>query len=129
MQFEPLLAKAERYIRSARLLAEDQDFDSSASRIYYAMFYTAEALLESRGLTFSSHRAVISAFGQHFIKTNESDQRFHQALLSSFSQRQLGDYAVSSGLYKEDIDRLMIDAIEFIKVSREWLERYKSKTG
>ena len=61
--FEPLLEKAERFIRSARILAADGDFDSAASRLYYAMFYMAEALLETRGLSFSSHKAVISAFG------------------------------------------------------------------
>ncbi len=55
---EALLEKAERYIRSASILADDGDFDSAASRLYYAMFFMAEALLESRGLTFSSHKAV-----------------------------------------------------------------------
>ncbi len=49
------------------------------------MFYVAEALLVARKLTCSSHRAVISAYGQYFAKTNELDPRFHQALLSAFS--------------------------------------------
>jgi uncharacterized protein (UPF0332 family) len=60
---EPLLSKAKRYLRSAEVLAEDGDFDSAASRLYFAMFYIAEALLQARGLSFSSHHAVIAAFG------------------------------------------------------------------
>jgi len=48
MPSDPLLAKAERYIRSAQLLAQHGDLDSSASRLYYAMFYMAEALLAAR---------------------------------------------------------------------------------
>jgi len=67
-QFEPLLEKAERYIHSAELLAKDGDLDSAASRLYYAMFYIAQALLEERGYTYSSHRALISAYGQYFAK-------------------------------------------------------------
>ncbi len=91
---ESLLEKAERFIQSAKLLEADGDFDSAASRLYYAMFYIAEALLQARGFSYSSHRAVISAYGQYFAKTNELDPIFHQALLTAFNQRQLGDYAI-----------------------------------
>ena len=118
---EPLLGKAERYLRSARILAEDGDLDSAASRLYYAMFYVAEALLQARGLSFSSHHAVIAAFGQHFAKTKEFDPRFHQALLSAFSQRQLGDYAVYSGLRHEDIENLLSNTASFLEAARKWL--------
>ena len=118
---EPLLSKAKRYLRSAEVLTEDGDLDSAASRLYYAMFYVAEALLQARGLSFSSHHAVIAAFGQHFAKTKDFDPRFHQALLSAFSQCQLGDYAVYSGLRREDIESLLSDAAEFLETARKWL--------
>jgi uncharacterized protein (UPF0332 family) len=87
MSSDPLLAKAERYIRSAQVLVHHGDLDSAASRLYYAMFYIAEALLAARGLSFSSHSAVISAYGQHFARTQVMDPRFHRALLTAFSQR------------------------------------------
>jgi uncharacterized protein (UPF0332 family) len=38
-----LLAKAQRYLRSADLLFRDEDYESSVSRTYYAMFYCAQA--------------------------------------------------------------------------------------
>jgi uncharacterized protein (UPF0332 family) len=122
MPSDPLLAKAERYIRSARLLAQHGDLDSAASRLYYAMYYIAEALLAARGLSFSSHSAVISAYGQHFARTRAMDPRFHRALLTAFSQRQLGDYAVDSGLSGEDIDALLGDAEDFLSAAGGWLE-------
>jgi uncharacterized protein (UPF0332 family) len=118
---EDLFEKAERYIRSAQLLAADGDFDSAASRLYYAMFYIAEALLEEKGLSFSSHKSVISAFGQHFAKTNLLEPRFHQALLSAFSQRQLGDYTIDAGLGQQDIVSLQSDAQDFLAAARKWL--------
>jgi uncharacterized protein (UPF0332 family) len=90
--FEPLLEKAERFVTSAEMLTEKGDFDSAASRLYYSMFFVAKALLAALDLTFSSHRAVISAYGQYFAKTKAFDSRFHQALLNAFSQRQLVSY-------------------------------------
>lgn len=121
---DALLVKAERFIRSAQLLANDGDFDSAASRLYYAMFFLAEAMLAARGASFSSHSAVISAFGQQFAKTREIDPRFHRALLTGFSQRQLGDYAVSSGLSDVDIDSLTDEAINFLATARSWLHEH-----
>jgi uncharacterized protein (UPF0332 family) len=99
------------------------DFDSAAFRLHYAMFFTAQALLQNLGLVFSSHRATISAFGQNFSKTGELDSRFHKALLDAFGQHQLGDYAVDSGLRREDIDILLKMANEFLAAGREWLDR------
>ncbi|MBS1250719.1 MAG: hypothetical protein MAG431_02314 [Chloroflexi bacterium] len=123
MQSNPLLDKTERFIRSAQLLAEDGDLDSAASRLYYSMFYIAEVLLDAIGLSFSSHRAVMSAYGQHFAKTGELDSRFHQALISAFSQRQLGDYQANSGLEQEDIELMLTNAKDFLAASRKWLDK------
>jgi hypothetical protein len=61
-----LLAKAERSITAASTLLRAGDADFAASRAHYAMFYTAEALLLSRDLTFSKHTGVHAAFGRHF---------------------------------------------------------------
>lgn len=120
-----LIEKAARFIRSAQILAADGDFDSAASRLYYAMFYIAEALLEEIGLSFSSHKAVISTFGQQFAKTREMEPRFHQALLGAFSQRQLGDYTTDAGLGQSDIEDLLTEAQDFLSAGRDWLARHE----
>jgi len=121
MSSEEWFRKAKQFIHSAEILVEEGDFDSAASRLYYAMFYIAQALLESLGLSFSSHKAVISAFGQHFAKSGEIDPRFHRALIDAFNQRQLGDYAVQSGLIRSDIEIMLIDAGDFLEAGRQWL--------
>jgi uncharacterized protein (UPF0332 family) len=118
---ELLLRKADRFIRSARLLTDDGDLDSAVSRLYYAMFFTAEALLAERGLSFASHHAVISAYGQAFAKTAELDPRFHRALINGFSQRQLGDYDVEPGFVADDVRALREDAKAFLDAARQWI--------
>lgn len=121
MEANALLVKAEQFIRSAVLLAENDDLDSAASRLYYAMFFTSEALLNKLGLTYSSHHAIIAAYGQHFAKTQRLDARFHRALISAFNMRQRGDYAVDSGLVQEDINNLLLDATAFLTAAKQCL--------
>lgn len=47
-----LLDKAGRAIHAAETLLREGDADFGAGRAYYAMFYTAEALLAEKGLRF-----------------------------------------------------------------------------
>lgn len=117
-----LITKAKRFIKSAEILAETGDYDSAISRLYYAMFHTAQALLEITGQTFSSHRAVISAYGQHFAKTGILDPQFHRALVDAFNQRQLGDYIAESGLHREDVEALLSSARTFMAAAEKWLD-------
>jgi len=67
-EIKDLLEKSDRYLRSAELLLKDGDFDSCASRCYYAMFYSAEAILLTNDLKASSHKGVISLFGSTLSK-------------------------------------------------------------
>lgn len=79
----PWLEKSRRFLRSASALLELGDPDSAVGRAYYAMFHAAEALLLSKGLEFSSHGAVQSAYGREFAKTGLLRVRFHRALLDA----------------------------------------------
>ncbi len=53
-----LLKLAEESIGAAKLLLDNDYQGFAASRAYYAMFSAAEALLLSKGLSFSKHSAV-----------------------------------------------------------------------
>ncbi len=47
---QALIKKAKRSLNAAKTLAEDEDYDFSVSRAYYAMLYVAQALLLSKEL-------------------------------------------------------------------------------
>jgi len=117
-----LLRKAQRYLESARLLREAGDRDSAVSRTYYAAFYLAEVLLDTLGHSFSSHRAVISAFGQQFAKTGRLDARFHRLLISAFEKRQRADYLADAGLDDTEVGQLIADVESFANAARAWLQ-------
>ena len=63
------LDAAREALASAALNLDNDFLSTAASRTYYAVFYAASALLKAKGLSFSKHTAVLSAFRQHFIKT------------------------------------------------------------
>lgn len=66
-----VIRKAKDNLEAAELLIEEGFIDIAASRAYYAMFYLPEVLLMRKGLSYSSHSAVIAAFGKEFAKTGE----------------------------------------------------------
>lgn len=73
-----LLDKATRALRAAERLLQGGDTEFAVRRVYYAMFYIAEALLNEKGLRFRKHGGVHGAFGEHFVKTGEFDPKYHR---------------------------------------------------
>ncbi len=115
-----LVIKAERSSRAARLLACDGFTEEAASRAYYAMFYGAQALLESKGLAFSSHSAVTAAFGLHFAKTKALPPHLHRYLLESFALRLTSDYDIRD-VAAEAAEEVISWADEFLAAARAYL--------
>lgn len=60
------IAKAEKFLTTAEHAFRLGDYDSCASRTYYAMFYMAQAVLMTKNVTGSSHKGVIRLLGEHF---------------------------------------------------------------
>jgi len=121
--YQPLLEKARRYLRSAESLHQLADHDSAASRLYYAMFYCAELLLFTKGLSFSSHHAVIAAFGQHFAKTGQLPAEMHEWLRLAFDKRQQGDYGMPPAVSAQDIQDLLPKAQTFLHRTETFLQQ------
>jgi uncharacterized protein (UPF0332 family) len=95
----------------------------AAGRAYYAMFYTAEALLFNQfDLKLNQHGQVIAAYGKHFAKTKELDPKYHRWLRDGFEKRISGDYGVDTDI-KEDVATDTINqAQEFLEVAQKYLE-------
>jgi uncharacterized protein (UPF0332 family) len=121
-QIQSLIEKARRYLRSAELLIQDGDYDSAVSRSYYAMFYSAEAALLKKEMTFSSHKAVISAFGQYFVKTGIFDKKMGRDLNIIFGERQLGDYESNFSISEDNARHTLETAQGFVDRIAAWLE-------
>lgn len=117
-----LVLKADRSLAAAEHLCANGFPDFAVSRAYYAMFYAAEALLLDQDLSFSKHSAVISAFGQRFVKTGILDSSLHRHLLEAFDLRNLGDYGAV-----HDID--IVDARIVLEHAKVFCATVKNHLG
>ena len=116
-----LLEKTGRSIAAAESALAGGHVEAAASRVYYAMFYAAEALLNERGLHFRKHGGVHGAFGEHFAKSGLLDPRYHRWLLAAFNKRIAADYGVDVELSAREVEDMLAQAREFLDAAREFL--------
>ena len=117
-----LIDKAVLAIEAAEILLKAGSIDFAAGRAYYAMFFTAEALLIDKGLSYSKHRAVHASFGKLFSKEGIIDKKFHRWLLDAFDQRIIGDYGVEAVITQQDVELMIDHAREFLATARRMLQ-------
>jgi len=113
--------KGDQNLASARLLTEHGFHDVAASRAYHPLFYAAQALLLTKGLSFSRHSAVIAAIGEHFAKPRLLEPELHRELIRAFEQRRIADYRVAPRIGASEADRLIARAERFLAAAREFL--------
>ena len=124
-EVESLIKRAKRYVKSAEVLLKDGDYESSVSRTYYAMLYSAQAALLTKSLSFSSHRGVISAFGKNFIKTNILSMEMGRELNRAFEKRQLGDYGHTFVISSDEAEEILKNGKKFIEKIVQYLKKDK----
>jgi len=122
-QIQAILDKAAQSLAAAKLLLDQNYMDFAASRAYYSMFYTAEALLLLRELSFSSHSAVIAAYGNEFSKTKELDPKFHKYLVAAQDFRSQGDYDYGPGVAESHAKNVIEWAAEFLVVAKDFINK------
>jgi len=124
-EINALIEKSHRFLRSAELLWRDGDSASAVSRLYYAMFFSAEAALLTKGLSHSSHKGVLSAFGEHFVKSGIFAKEMGRNLNLAFEKRQLGDYECTLSFDEDEVAGLMNNATDFVEAVSTWLHENK----
>jgi uncharacterized protein (UPF0332 family) len=124
-EIESLIKKANRYLKSAKLLLKDGDYESSVSRTYYSMFYSAQAMLLTKNLSFSSHKSVISAFGENFIKTGILPKDMGREFNRAFEKRQIGDYEYKFVILEEEAEKILENGEKFVEKIIEQLKKQK----
>jgi uncharacterized protein (UPF0332 family) len=118
-----LWTKARRSLRAAQRNFQEGDYDFSASRAYYAMFYMAEGVLLAQGLSYSKHSGVISGFWEHFVKTGIFPQELHRLLHAGFTNRNIGDYDYRVDFPRDEAERMLTDANRFLEAIHTYLTK------
>lgn len=111
---EALLKKSQKFLQSAAVLLELEDFDSTASRVYFAMFYAAQALLLREGESPSSKQGIRSAFVGTFIDSGRLPERAGEALNRAAELQEVGDYANSFAVSQQDAEWVLQEGEAFV---------------
>ncbi|MGA1842717.1 MAG: HEPN domain-containing protein [bacterium] len=122
-EIESLIQRANRYLKSAKLLLLEGDYESSVSRTYYAMFFSVQALLLTKDLSFSSHKGVIAAFGEHFVKQGIFSKEMGRELNRGFTKRQIGDYEYTFVISNEEAEEMLINGKNFVEKVIEYFHK------
>jgi len=118
-----LIEKAKESLDAAKSLFDNGFYDFSVGRSYYAMFYTAEAVLLTKNLAFSKHSAVIAAFGKEFVKPAILPKKLREYMVSAFDMRQLGDYGAPGSVSEARAQSLIEETKEVIETIEGYLTR------
>lgn len=93
-EVKKLIEKSEHALKVAEELLRDGYPSDAASKIYYSMFYAAQAALIFQGIDVTKHSAVESAFGYYFAKTGKIDSKYHRMLIDARKVREIADYDI-----------------------------------
>jgi uncharacterized protein (UPF0332 family) len=92
------MRKAERALKTARLLLKADDADGACNRAYYAMFDAAHAALFALGVEgmdapIKTHNGLVAKFGQHLVLGNHLAAERGEDLNAVQRFRQVADYS------------------------------------
>ena len=102
-----LIEKSEHALEVAEDLLSDGYPSDAASKIYYSMFYAAQALLKSEDINVVKHSGVEAAFGYYFVKTGRIDPKYHKMLIGARKIREIADY---------DIQEEIVEPVASLKI-------------
>ncbi len=109
-----LFNKSQKFLRSASVLLELEDYDSVASRAYFAMFYAAQALLMHRRINVATQQGIRSAFVSAFVESGELPERAAEVLNYGQRLQEVADYAHQFSTSAQDAEELLQEAEAFV---------------
>lgn len=110
------MEQAKRCIKSAKMLAEDDDYKGAANRSYYAMFHCMRSVLVLEGVDFSKHSGVLAYFRKQYIKTGVFDVELSDMIGEAFDIRNDSDYDDYYVISKRDVEEQIENAEKFYHV-------------
>ncbi len=116
------IEQAERCIKSAKVLLEDEDYKGAANRSYYAIFHCMRSVLALEGVDFSKHSGVSSYFRKNYIKTGIFDIGMSDIIKEAFDIRSDCDYDDYFVISISDVRQQIENAEMFFDVVLQYLK-------
>lgn len=115
------LDKAKEDLLASKELFNSEKYAQSINRSYYAIFHSTRALLAFDRYDSKRHSGVIHFFHQNYIATSKIENHYGKILSMAFNIRVRADYHDFFVVSKEDAEKQLINAKEFINRVENYL--------
>lgn len=115
------LKRAQEYLRAAEHEFNGEFYARSISTAYYAMFYAATGALASIGVERAKHSGVVSAFGEHFIRSGKLGGELGRMLRQTMEDRETSDYDETPVVDRDLAQERINEARRFISAVTTYL--------
>lgn len=116
------MGKACQLLHDVDVLIENELWNSTINRMYYACFHAVSALLIKNGIEVKSHMGVRQAFGLHFVKAGKVSLEYGRIFSRIYDKRQSSDYDDFIDFTKEEVEKLYPQIKSFIMVISNLVE-------
>ena len=121
------LEKAKKLLEDARILLEQQRFESSINRSYYAALTAAKAVLILFGIDPKTHEGVKTMVGKKLIMDGYAPNEYAKWFRGLLAEREDADYADFVKIDRNDADEAYNHASAFVKKSDDIAEKIRKE--
>jgi uncharacterized protein (UPF0332 family) len=116
------MGRAEEALTVAREMFEHNRLDYAVSRLYYACFYAASALLLLEGLKSRKHKGILTLLHSHWIRTGRLPQQAGRFYRDMMDARHDADYEDMPRFTPGDVEKWLTEARGFIDEVKKRIE-------
>ena len=114
------LETAKKDLKSAKVLLEIDDCKGANIRAYYAIFHAINAVHAVSGKAYKRHKDAIANFNKDYVKTSIFPREIGRKIGQAEEIRHASDYDDFYIASKEESERQIAVAEEFIKLSEHY---------
>jgi len=116
------LDRADETLEAAQVLLQNKLWNSVVNRLYYACFYSINALLVRNGISAQTHSGVKTQFFLHFVKSDKISKDLGKLYADLFDGRQKGDYSDFYDFEEKTVTSLYNQSTELIEKVKELIK-------
>jgi uncharacterized protein len=121
------IEKAKKILEDARLLLEENRFESSVNRSYYAALTAAKAVLILFGIDPKTHEGVKAMLGKKLVLTGHASREYGKWFRSLKGDREEVDYADYVSIDRAEAEAAFTSAERFVEESRRLVEKLQKE--
>lgn len=112
-------------LSDAKIMYENERYKNTLNRAYYAIFHAIRAVNALSGFDSSKHSGVIAYFNQNYVKEGVFTKELSKIIRMASENREKADYLDFFIASKEEAERQILRAEEFVDAIKIYLESEK----